>query len=175
MDLPTLRRAIWCVPVLTGCFFVHRTDPASVPHAAGESRTVATRVKAHLADGGTVIYPAGIELRNDTVFGSGTRYNLTLSESGPVGPLPLDSVVAMESFHSSVRPAETVIVSAVATVGVTAVAVAIACAVDPKCFGSCPTVYSDSAGVPVLEAEGFSYSIAPLFERRDVDRLRALL
>jgi len=51
--------------------------------------------------------------------------------------------------------------------------VAIACALDPKCFGSCPTVYADSAGALVLEAEGFSFSIAPLFEMRDVDRLRA--
>ncbi|MBA3560413.1 MAG: hypothetical protein H0W30_17665 [Gemmatimonadaceae bacterium] len=39
-------------------------------------------------------------------------------------------------------------------------------------FGSCPTFYSDSSGTPILEAEGFSNSIAPLFEQRDVDRLR---
>jgi hypothetical protein len=130
-------------------------------------------VKAHLADGGTVIYPGGLVLRGDSVFGSGTRYNLMLTDSGPVGSLPIDSVVAMESFSSSVRPAETFFVSAAATVGVSAIAIAIACAIDPKCFGSCPTIYSDSAGTAVLEAEGFSYSIAPLFERRDVDRLRA--
>jgi hypothetical protein len=161
------------VPILAGCFFVYGTKPAPVAKTAAESQTVTTRVKAHLADGGTVIYPRGVVLRGDSVFGSGTRYNLMLSDSGPVGTLPLDSVVAMESFHASVRPGETVIVSAVATIGVTAVAIAIACAVDPKCFGSCPTIYSDSAGTAVLEAEGFSYSIAPLFERRDVDRLRA--
>jgi len=39
-------------------------------------------------------------------------------------------------------------------------------------FGSCPTIYADSAGTAVLQAEGFSYSIAPIFESRDVDRLR---
>jgi len=38
-------------------------------------------------------------------------------------------------------------------------------------FGSCPTVYSDNGAVD--EAELFSNSIAPLFEARDVDRLRA--
>jgi hypothetical protein len=40
-------------------------------------------------------------------------------------------------------------------------------------FGSCPTVYSESDGATVEEAELFSSSIAPLFEGRDVDRLRA--
>ncbi|MGH7537185.1 MAG: hypothetical protein ACREMF_01000 [Gemmatimonadales bacterium] len=40
-------------------------------------------------------------------------------------------------------------------------------------FGSCPTFYTDSAGTPALKAERFSYSIAPLFEAREVDRLRA--
>jgi hypothetical protein len=159
--------------VLTGCFIVHGTSTVAVASRTAAPYTVTTRVKAHLADGGTVIYPAGVAFRGDSAFGSGTRYNLALSDSAPVGPLPLDSVVAMESFHDSVRPAETVLISTLATVGAGAVAIAIACAIDPKCFGSCPTVYSDSAGTPVLEAEGFSYSIAPLFERRDVDRLRA--
>src|SRR5678809_654746 len=60
-----------------------------------------------------------------------------------------------------------------ATAATMAPGVGLACALDPKCFGSCPTFYRDSAGTPVLEAEGFSYSIAPLFEARDVDRLRA--
>jgi hypothetical protein len=50
------------------------------------------------------------------------------------------------------------------TLGVAALAVAI--------FGSCPTVYADSGGTALLQAEGFSYSIAPIFESRDVDRLR---
>ncbi|HMA22707.1 MAG TPA: hypothetical protein VKP00_01905, partial [Gemmatimonadaceae bacterium] len=39
-------------------------------------------------------------------------------------------------------------------------------------FGSCPTVYADTGTGPVLEAEGFSYSIAPLLEHRDIDPLR---
>ncbi len=87
--------------------------------------------------------------------------------------LPLDSVVGLESFRTSVDGAATVGLSLLATAGTIGLGVAIACAIDPKCFGSCPTYYSDSAGTPVLEAEGFSYSIAPLFESRDVDRLRA--
>ena len=38
-------------------------------------------------------------------------------------------------------------------------------------FGSCPTIYSLEGVEPLLEAESFSYSIAPGFEVRDVDRL----
>ena len=78
----------------------------------------------------------------------------------------------MESFRTGTDGGATLAYSALATVGAIGLTVAIACAIDPKCFGSCPTFYSDSAGGPVLEAEGFSYSIAPLFEARDVDRLR---
>lgn len=158
---------------LTGCFIVRGTDPAPVVPPQAPSHTVLTRVKAHLINGATVIYPRGVTIERDSVFGTGTRYNLALSDSAPVATLPLDSVAAMETFHPAVRPAETILVSSLATVGALGLAVAIACAADPKCFGSCPTIYSDSGGTSVLEAEGFSYSIAPLYERRDVDRLRA--
>src|SRR4029078_7868450 len=38
-------------------------------------------------------------------------------------------------------------------------------------FGSCPTVYADTGTGAELQAEGFSYAIAPLLENRDVDPL----
>jgi hypothetical protein len=105
--------------------------------------------------------------------GPGTRYDLTLSNPVEVTELPLDSLVGLESFRTGVDAGATVSLSVLAVGGAIGLGVAIACALDPKCFGSCPTYYSDSAGTPVLEAEGFSYRIAPLFESRDVDRLRA--
>jgi len=76
----------------------------------------------------------------------------------------------METFETGVREAPTILVSTAVTVVATVGTVALLKAI----FGSCPTFYSDSSGVPVLEAEGFSYSIAPLFEQRDVHRLRAI-
>jgi hypothetical protein len=81
----------------------------------------------------------------------------------------LDSVVGMETYQDNLREAPTILASTAAT----AVGIAGTVVLLKAIFGSCPTFYSDSAGVPVLEAEGFSYSIAPLFEQRDVDRLRA--
>lgn len=137
-----------------------------VPRAL--SGRVTSPVKLHLLDGSTVVYADGVTLAGRSVEGAGVRYDLTLRPMGQVAVISLDSVVAMESYRAQVRPVETTLLSAVAVAGGTLAAGAAAVAF----FGSCPTVYSDSAGVPVLEAESFSYSIAPLFEARDVDRLR---
>lgn len=130
--------------------------------------TVTSRAKAHLVDGTTVMYRDGFTLRNDTVYGAGLRYDLTLTSSTLVSILPVDSVVGIESFHTTVNVPATLLGSALGTVATTFGVAALAVAI----FGSCPTFYADSAGAPVLEAEAFSYSIAPLFEARDVDRLR---
>jgi hypothetical protein len=154
------------------CFIVRRPVVAEVDRAADSVR-VRSPVKAHMLDGSTVVYPKGMLLAAGRLTGAGTRYDLRLSNPTEVSELPLDSVVGLESFRTEINGGATAALSAAATLGTIGAGVAIACAIDPKCFGSCPTYYSDSAGVPVLEAEGFSYSIAPLFESRDVDRLRA--
>src|SRR5262249_53950185 len=87
--------------------------------------------------------------------------------------VPLAQVVGMEAYRTSVSITKSVLgsVSLAALAGATAIA--ISCIGNPKCFGSCPTAYSDNAGKQLLEAEGLSYALAPVFEMRDVDRLRA--
>lgn len=157
---------------IPACFIVRRVSVVDESRAA-DSVQVRTPVKAHLVDGSTVVYREGVLVAGGHLTGAGTRYDLTLSNPTPTSDLPLDSVVALESFRTRTDAGATLGVSTLATVGVLGLTVAIACAIDPKCFGSCPTFYADSAGTPVLEAEGFSYSIAPIFEARDVDRLRA--
>jgi hypothetical protein len=160
------------VLTLTGCFLFRSVKVESLSTAGPV--TVTSTVKAHLTDGSTILFPEGITVTADSVRGfGGTRWNLTLTDSGPVTSVPLDSVIALESFRTSVNWGKSIGISTLTTLGITGAVVAIACAADPKCFGSCPTFYSDSAGVHVLEAEGFSYAIAPVFESRDVDRLRA--
>jgi hypothetical protein len=157
---------------LSACIVAHKVSVEEVNRDA-DSVEVRTPVKAHLVDGSTVLYRAGVTVARGRLTGAGTRYGLTLADSTSVADLPLDSVVGLESFHTRVNTGATFAYSTLATLGAVGATVAIACAADPKCFGSCPTFYRDSAGTPVLEAEGFSYSIAPLFEARDVDRLRA--
>lgn len=164
-------RLILAVGLPTGaaaCFIFNRVtvDPVSRP---ADSLTVSTAVKAHLLDGSTVMFADGVTLDRDTLRGAGVRYDVALARTDGVERLPLDSVLAMETFRPGVDAAATIVVSAVATAGATLATGLLLVAI----FGSCPTVYSDSAGTAVLEAESFSYSIAPLFENRDVDLLRA--
>src|SRR5216117_691818 len=129
---------------------------------------VTTPVKAHLVDGSTVVFVSGVTVDSTQVRGDGNRYSLTLRDSAAVTSIPLDSIVGMEAFEQSVNGASSFVVSVLATGGLTLGVAALAVAI----FGSCPTVYADSAGTALLQAEGFSYSIAPIFESRDVDRLR---
>jgi hypothetical protein len=167
------RLVVPAVLVLTSCIFARsvQIDPVRRP-AAGDSVLVTSPVKAHLLDGSTVVFGTGVRVQRDTVWGAGMRYDISLRDSTRLETLALDSVIGMESFRTEVDNTRTVIYSTLATLGTLGAIVAIACIADPKCFGSCPTYYADSAGTPVLEAEGFSYSIAELFEARDVDRLR---
>src|SRR5213592_1179752 len=129
---------------------------------------VTTPVKAHLVDGSTVVFLSGVTVDSTQVRGDGNRYSLTLRDSAAVTSIPLDSIVGMEAFEQSVNGASSFVVSVLATGGLTLGVAALAVAI----FGSCPTVYADSSGTALLQAEGFSYSIAPIFESRDVDRLR---
>jgi hypothetical protein len=160
--------------VVSACFIYRNIVVESVerPVAPGDSVVVRTPVKIHLIDGSTIVFRRGMRVQGNVASGDGVRYDLLLRDSTAVSRLTLDSVIGMESFRTEVDGGKTFLVSTLATVGTLAAAVGIACAIDPKCFGSCPTYYSDSSGTLVLEAEGFSYSVAQLFEARDVDRLR---
>jgi hypothetical protein len=168
-----LAPAVLGLPVSACIWIFGSRQVASVERpAVSDSVTVQSALKAHLVDGATIVYQHGATLTRDTVWGAGIRYNLTLTDSAPVRRVPLDSVLGMESFRTHVNTGASIAVSTLATVPAIAATVAVlACLSNPKCFGSCPTFYSDSAGTFVLQAEGFSYSVASLFEARDVDRL----
>ena len=156
------------------CFIVRTLGIESVPKPGPSSPVTveSSPMKAHLDDGTTIVYSNGVSVGADTLRGAGEAYDLALTPTGFVSRVPMSRVLALEVFRTGVNPIGTFLVSTLATAGTIGVSVAIYCASNPKCFGSCPTAYSDSASVLVLEAEGFSYSIAPLFEMRDVDRLR---
>jgi hypothetical protein len=155
--------------VLLGACFVFRTMAVeTVP--PGEGTTVLSRARVHLLDGTTVVYPTGFTISGRLIQGTGTRYGLSLVALGGAGRVPLDSVVGIESYRQGTNVPATIAVSTLATAATAFGGALLAVAI----FGSCPTFYSDSAGAQLLEAEGFSYSIAPIFEMRDVARLRAV-
>jgi hypothetical protein len=166
------RSFLLCVVALSAsaCVWIFRGVRVTPVDASSGYASIASPVKVHLTDGSTVRYPYGLAIIRDTLHGTGIEYDITGTDSTQVGLVPLDSVAAMESFTTVPDVGTSVAVSLLATgagvAGTAALAVAI--------FGSCPTIYSsDSAGTPVLEGEAFSYSIVPLFERRDVFRLGA--
>jgi hypothetical protein len=82
--------------------------------------------------------------------------------------VPVDSVAIFETNVVQTSPA----IGAMAVVTVASLAVSIYCLSNPKaCFGSCPTFYAPGDSAPILQAEGFSASVAPALEATDVDAL----
>jgi hypothetical protein len=155
----------------SGC--IHRYHKMEVaPVTPQEGLTVRSAVRAHLLDGEAVVFPEGVRVEADTLRGRGVRWTADRRSSFAVTLLPLHDVVGMESYRSEVNGVTSGLVSAFATIAIPVGAVVLACIADPKCFGSCPTFYVEEAnGAYALLAEGFSFSIAPLLEMRDVDRL----
>jgi hypothetical protein len=105
--------------------------------------------------------------RRVTGMGRVLDRNRDAVRTGALSP-PLDSVVLFETNVTRPAPA----VAALAVITGASVVLTLYCASNPKaCFGSCPTFYVSESGREVLEAEGFSASIAPSLEERDVDAL----
>lgn len=142
------------------------TDPA-------QSATIDKKspfLKAHMRDGTVYILSRWtVDTLAKSVAGDGERLdvNRTIVGTGPHA-IPLDSVALFETNvvrqHSSV--------GALAVVTGVSAAFTVVCLIDPKtCFGSCPTFYVSDGTRSVLQAEGFSASIAPALEATDVDAL----
>jgi hypothetical protein len=163
--------------LLAGCIHAFYETEAATLEPVAEPVAVASALRVHLADGGVALFRRGATVGPAAVEGVGVRYDLARTDSFTVQSIDMDSVVGIESFRREVDPTKNALVSTAATASMVVLTVAglvaIACALDPKCFGSCPTVYSHTTGQELLEAELFSYSIAPLLEGRDVDVLAA--
>jgi hypothetical protein len=136
---------------------------------------VSSPVKVHLTDGSTVVFEKGIAVADGQVTGDGRKYDLTLDTSVRVSSIALDEVAAMESYQTPIQTGDTIAASAGAAVVGVPLALLGGALLVVALFGSCPTTYALVDGAPVLQAESFSYSIAPSFEARDVDRLNVTL
>jgi hypothetical protein len=166
--------AVLLLSGLAGC--IHRyyeTEHRNVRAPDNGTVTVSGGLRAHLLDGGVATFPPGARISRTGIQGPGMRYDFARRDSIRIHALSLDSVTGIESFNRRLNAGKTTGVSVAATIGTVVLTVAglvaIACAADPKCFGSCPTVYTGQGSAEVLEAELFSYSIAPLLEGRDFD------
>jgi len=132
--------------------------------------TVRSSVKAHLIDGSTIVYPDGIVVDAGSLIprNTATRYSALLTPMSGV-EVPLDSVIGLESYTTRTNTGASLVLSTLGTAGV----VVLTAAAAVVAFGSCPTIYADSAGTPVLQAEVFATRVSPLLEARDIDLLGA--
>jgi hypothetical protein len=167
-----MRRVRWLLSVASAMVMaacvIHRLDVEPIDAETTGPVSVGSPVKAHLKDGATVVFEQGVSIENSVLTGNGRKFDLSLTSSTTVTSIPLEDIAAMESFATPVAEAAT----GFASTGVMLGAIIGGAALAKAIFGSCPTVYSlDTPAGPVLEAESFSYSIAPLLEARDVDRL----
>lgn len=145
------------------------TDVREVrPPTDGSFTDIKSPVKVHLLDGSTVLFTGGAQVQRYAIVGEGQQFALLGSVGVPRGSVPMDSIAGVESFNEKTLVAPTLIVSA----GATALGAVAFAGLAVAIFGSCPTVYADDGRGLVLEAEGFSYSISPLMEHRDLDALR---
>lgn len=127
-------------------------------------------LKAHMKNGQVYILHAwSVDSTNSLVDGSGILYNINRAplQKGNF-KIGLDSVSVFET-NTLYQPGSVLALSVITGISV---AITVACAANPKaCFGSCPTFYVTDGQKPVLQAEGFSSSIAPSLEATDVDAL----
>ena len=127
---------------------------------------------AHMRDGRAIVLDSWtIRDSTRTVFGMGRVLDANRAKisEGPVR-IGIDEVALFETnvVQNSASVAGLAIISGASA------ALTVFCLTNTKaCFGSCPTFYApDGDGGPlVLQAEGFSDSVAPALEKRDVDAL----
>lgn len=134
-------------------------------------------LKAHMHDGKVYILSSWkVDSENQTVTGQGEVLNVNreILETGEF-TISVDSVAIFETNTTHIPPevqAKATINTCLVGCGVVGVGFLIYCASNPKaCFGSCPTFYVSDGNQPILQAEGFSASVAPVLEASDVDAL----
>jgi hypothetical protein len=169
--LPGLVLVDGCSPVLLKRESRPPDEVTAIPHRS-------SYLRAHLRDGSLITVTSwSVDRATRTVSGTGERFD---SDRHPVAhgklTFPMDSVAIYEAENTTDMPPEmqaiTIVLVTVLAVAVVGLAViAIACALDPKCFGSCPTFYAWDGDHMALQAEGFSASVAPSLEATDVDAL----
>jgi hypothetical protein len=110
-----------------------------------------------------------INEENKEVTGRGSHQNLNreILELGDF-QVPLQEIVLAETNKISGSTSAGILAALTVITGI----FTIVCIANPKaCFGSCPTFYISNGTDYIVQSEGFSSSISPSLEARDVDAL----
>jgi len=171
------------VVILAGCTGTKLVRTFTSPEMLKNSTNPKEYTKIHLKDGGLYVLNDWIfNLTSDTIIGVGELYNYKRDRIRVISQDPSIQIKKANSFlipESEIALVETSKVknhgghiAALTIVGVPLTVAAIYCLTNPKaCFGSCPTFYALENGNWTMMAEGFSSSISPYFEKKDIDML----
>lgn len=113
---------------------------------------------------------------NDSIHGEGTVYDFnrnTIHEGKHT--IKLEDIAIIETNQlNEIKGMDKDRISTLSIMTGIDAMLGILCITNPKaCFGSCPTFYIEGEHfIHQARAEGFSSSIAPILERRDVDALK---
>ena len=173
--MPDLRLLTCCLlgvaMIAMGCQQTQSLERSMTP--PDEVETIdrsAPFLKAHLQSGEVVVFSNWqVQSADNLVAGTGHRLDVnrdTLAQGAL--SVPLDRVAIFETNVAKPSPS----IAALAVITGASLAMTAVCLINPKaCFGSCPTFYAPAESDTLLQAEGFSSSIAPSLERTDVDAL----
>ncbi len=158
------------VTFLTACSVQTQKRSLQEPQQVASLDRRSPFLKAHMRDGGVYVFSSWqVNAAQDTVFGRGRLLdvNREVVSEGSFA-VPLDSVALFETNVVQTSPA----VAALSVLTGASVVATAYCLTHPKaCYGSCPTFYVWDGTRQLLQAEGFSASVAPALEARDVDAL----
>jgi hypothetical protein len=142
------------------------------PDQAGHIDAKASPVlKAHMKDGRLYVFSTWTVSETARTV-SGEAHLLGVDRAHPAAGHYTVAIADVALFETNDPPSTSSVIAPMAVVTGLSLAVTAACLVNPKaCFGSCPTFYVSDGERPVLQAEGFSDSIAPSLEATDVDAL----
>jgi hypothetical protein len=169
-SMPVFLVLIFCLLIQGGCSVkvLNRrlVEPDKTKHLYSKSQYL----KVHMLNGQVYIL-TDWSVDEDTRYVLGTGKLLDINRE-VIGDdhysISIDSVAIFETNTVQTSPS----VGGMAVLTGASLAVTIYCIANPKaCFGSCPTFYVDNGDEFILQAEGFSSSVAPCLEAFDIDAL----
>ena len=173
-SLATLGIAIFSFFLCTSCVTHRTTRILNSPGTIIEKKEVFDKndiVKLHLKNGEAYILDSlKIDPTNKFISGRGFRLDINRIpiDTGRYSVNISDIALIVVNDHPSLTPSTTILT----VMTIVTLAVGVACIINPKaCFGSCPTFYASDGDDMIIQSEGFSSSIAPSLEARDVDAL----
>ncbi|MDO8550162.1 MAG: hypothetical protein Q7S39_08445 [Ignavibacteria bacterium] len=127
-------------------------------------------IKLHMKNGDVYIFDNWkMDQKENVVLGNGNHLDMNrqLIDQGEF-KLSIKDVALAETNVIKNSAAVTALTFATVITGIFTVV----CITNPKaCFGSCPTFYANNGNEYIVQSEGFSSSISPCLEEKDIDAL----